>query len=171
MQSGVKSATEGYRLPTFTTSRPREQPGFRPAGLDRCAPHERQRWEEDNYRFPPYQYRDHNLVWTRKGAARRPNVQEKEAIMCIPVGYTRPCLPKNQQGSTAWEDTRLTLIGNSWHVGVITWLLEQLLGPLGFCRRQVSRSPRSGKLPDARTQWNFAGNPPSPTRVVKQNVG
>ena len=100
-----------------------------------------------------------------------PNVQEKEAIMCIPVGYTRPCLPKNQQGSTAWEDTRLTLIGNSWHVGVITWLLEQLLGPLGFCRRQVSRSPRSGKLPDARTQWNFAGNPPSPTLVVKQNVG
>ena len=31
---------------------------------------------------------------------------------------------------------RLTLIGNSWHVGVITWLLGQLLGPLGFCRRQ-----------------------------------
>ena len=128
--------TEGFKLPTFTTSRPREQPGFRPAGLGRCAPHERQRWEDDSYRFPPYQYRDHNLVWIRKGAARRPNIQEREAIMCIPVGYTRPCLPKNQQTGTLWEDTRLTLIGNSWHVGVITWLLEQLLGPLGFCRRQ-----------------------------------
>ena len=127
--------TEGYRLPTFTTSRPREEPGFRSAGLGRCAPHERQRWVDDGYRFPPYQYRDHNLLWTRKGAARRANVQEREAIMCIPVGYTRPCLPKNQQTGALWEDTRLSLIGNSWHVGVITWLLEQLLGPLGFCRR------------------------------------
>lgn len=42
--------------------------------------------------------------------------------MCIPVGYTRPCLPKAQQGSVVWEDTRLT---------------EQLLGPLGFCRRRT----------------------------------
>ena len=130
------SVTEGFRLPTFTTSRPRDQPGYRPAGRDRCAPHELRRWEEDHYRFPPYQYRDHNLLWTRKGAARRPNVQEREAIMCIPVGYTKPCLPKAEQSGVKWEDTRLSLIGNSWHVGVVTWLLEQMLGPLGFCRRQ-----------------------------------
>ena len=87
-------------------------------------------------RFPPYQYRDHNLLWTKKGASRRPNVQEREAIMCIPIGYTRPCLPKAQQGGTTWEDARLSLIGNPWHVGVVAWLLEQLLGPLGFCKRQ-----------------------------------
>lgn len=130
------SVTEGFRLPAFTTSRPRDQPGYRPAGLDRCAAHERKRWEEDRCRFPPYQYRDHNLLWIRKGAARRPNVQEREAVMCIPVGYTRPCLPKADQTGTKWEDTRLSLIGNSWHVGVIAWLLEQVLGPLGFCRRQ-----------------------------------
>ena len=128
--------TEGFRLPTFTTSRPREHPGYRPAGLDRCASHERQRWQDDRYRFPPYQYRDHNMLWTRKGASRRPSAQEREAIIGIPVGYTRPCLPKAQQGTTEWDDTRLTLVGNSWHVGVVTWLLEQLLSPLGFCRGQ-----------------------------------
>ena len=128
--------TEGYKLPTFTTSRPREQPGYRPAGLERCAAHERQRWVDDRYRFPPYQYRDHNLLWTTKGKSRRPTAQEREAIMGIPVGYTRPCLPKAQQGTVEWDDTRLTLIGNSWHVGVITWLLEQLLAPLGFCRQR-----------------------------------
>ena len=93
--------TEGFKLPTFTTSRPRDQPGFRPAGLDPCVPHERQRWEEDQFRFPPYQYRDHNLLWTKKGAVRRPNVQEREAMMCIPVGYTRPCLPKADQRGAA----------------------------------------------------------------------
>lgn len=32
--------TEGFKLPTFTTSRPRDNPGYRPAGLDRCSPHE-----------------------------------------------------------------------------------------------------------------------------------
>ena len=130
------SVTEGFRLNTFTTSRPRDQPGYWTAGLDRCAAHERKRWEEDQYRFPPYQYRDHNLLWTRKGAARRPNVREREAIMCIPVGYTRPCLPKAEQTGAKWEDTRLSLIGNSWHVGVVAWLLEQVLGPWGFCRRR-----------------------------------
>ena len=71
-----------------------------------------------------------------KGAARRPNVQEREAIMGLPVGYTKPCLPKAEQTGAKWDDTRLSLIGNSWHVGVVAWLLEQLLGPLGFCRRQ-----------------------------------
>ena len=63
----------------FSTADIRDQPGFRPAGRDRCSPHELQRWEADQYRFPPYQYRDHNLLWTRKGAARRPNVHEREA--------------------------------------------------------------------------------------------
>ena len=111
--------TEGYKLPTFTTSRPREQPGYRPAGLERCAAHERQRWVDDRYRFPPYQYRDHNLLWTKKGNSRRPTAQEREAIMGIPVGYTRPCLPKAQQGTVEWDDTRLTLVGNSWHVCTI----------------------------------------------------
>ena len=56
--------------------------------------------------------------------------------MRIPVGYTRPCLPKAEQTGAKWEDTRLSLIGNSWHVGVVAWLLEQVLGPWGFCRRQ-----------------------------------
>ncbi|CAK9014962.1 6E)-farnesyl diphosphate synthase) (Dimethylallyltranstransferase) (Farnesyl diphosphate synthase) (Geranyltranstransferase) [Durusdinium trenchii] len=41
-----------------------------------------------------------------------------------------------EQTGAKWDDTRLSLIGNSWHVGVVAWLLEQLLGPLGFCRRQ-----------------------------------
>ena len=57
-------------------------------------------------------------------------------MMCIPVGYTRPCLPKAEQGGAKRDDTRLSLVGNSWHVGVIAWLLGQLLSPLGFCRKQ-----------------------------------
>ena len=48
-----KISTEPF--PTFTTSRPREYRGPRPAGLDKCSPEEVSRWEEDLHRFPPYQ--------------------------------------------------------------------------------------------------------------------
>lgn len=50
------SVREGCHLPTFTTSRPRNTPGRRPAGVEQCQAHEQQRWYEDFYRFPPYQY-------------------------------------------------------------------------------------------------------------------
>ena len=46
--------------------------------------------------------------------------------MGMPKDYTLNCLPKNEQGSQTHLDTRLTLVGNSWNVTVITWLLSQL---------------------------------------------
>ena len=64
--------------------------------------------KDDSYHFPPYQYRDHDMLWTRKGASRRPTAQEREAIMGIPVGHTRPCLPKAQQGTMKGEDLMIT---------------------------------------------------------------
>ena len=53
--------------------------------------------------------------------------------MGFPIGYTAPCLPKGQQKGDEYEDARLTLLGNSWQVGVIVWLLAQLFAPLGLC--------------------------------------
>ena len=43
-------------FPTFTTSRPRTHPGRRPAGLDKLTEQEREAWEKDKFRFPPYQF-------------------------------------------------------------------------------------------------------------------
>jgi hypothetical protein len=43
-------------LPTFTTSRPSPTPHRKPAGLHTCQEHEKQRWRDDQHRFPPYQY-------------------------------------------------------------------------------------------------------------------
>jgi hypothetical protein len=62
----------------------------------------------------------------KKGEKRLPNIQEREVIMGMPKDYTLNCLPKNEQGSQTHLDTRLTLVGNSWNVTVITWLLSQL---------------------------------------------
>lgn len=43
---------------------------------------------------------------------------EREALMGFPVDYTRQCAPKAEQKGEHYEDIRMSMIGNSWHVGV-----------------------------------------------------
>ena len=43
-------------------------------------------------------------------------------------------MTKSEQRGPGWNDVRLTLVGNSWQVGVIAWLVYQLLYKLGLCR-------------------------------------
>lgn len=54
LQPGWKLA--GDKLPIFTTSRPRPEAGRRPAGLHQCSPEEVNHWQQDDHRYPPYQY-------------------------------------------------------------------------------------------------------------------
>ena len=129
------SLREGCNLPTFTTSRPRTSPGRRPAGINSCEDHELQRWSQDSYRFPPYQYKDTHGLWNKKGEWRRPGVQEREVIMGFPLDYTKNCVVKAEQKGQDYNDARLTLLGNSWQVGVVAWLILQLMHPLGLCRK------------------------------------
>ena len=119
-------------LPTFTTSRPRESPGNRPAGLWQCEAWEVDRWKRDKHRYPPYVYRDQHLLIHADGTLRLPSISEKEVIMGFPLGYTTPCLPKGQQHGESYLDVRSTLIGNSWHVPAVAWLLSHLFHPLGL---------------------------------------
>lgn len=121
-------------FPTFTTSRPRASPGYKPAGVQQCTLEDLQRWENDSYRFPPYQYCSKHCLQNRQGLLRVPTIEEREYMMGFPVGYTMHCLPKSQRKSSEYGDRRLTLIGNSWAVPVVAWLLVQLLHPLGLCR-------------------------------------
>ena len=53
-------------------------------------------------------------------------------MMGMPRGYTVPCVPKSQRKTEAHLDLRHSLVGNGWCVPVVSWLLSQLLGPLGF---------------------------------------
>ena len=52
--------------------------------------------------------------------------------MGMPVGYTNPCLPKSLRKGQVHLDLRHTLVGNAWCIPVVSWLLSQLLSPLGF---------------------------------------
>eukprot|EP00438_Fugacium_kawagutii_P034073 Skav205994 [mRNA] locus=scaffold2084:207733:210659:+ [translate_table: standard] len=141
------------KLPTFTTSRCSSAPGRRPAGLQKCQPHEVQRWQDDWHRFPPYQYVDQNCLKNRHGDVRVPNIQERECILGFPLGYTQQCLSKKMQGTAEHDACRYTLLGNSWSIPVVVWLL--------------GRSSKSGKMPkrvvEARTK--------DEGRVVRQRLG
>ena len=125
----------GPALPTFTTARPSPVPGRRPAGLDKCSLAERHRWEEDAHRFPPYQYCHANGLVNKQGAWRTPSVNEREVLMGFPRDYTAHCRPKSYRAGKDFENERLTLIGNSWQVGVIVYLVSCLLYPLGLCEK------------------------------------
>jgi len=126
------SLAERQRLPTFTTSRPSSTPLKRPAGIKSCKGHELERWRSDRHRFPPYQYKDENCVSNARGDFRIPSVSEREVIMGFPLGYTIQCLPKKDHGTEKHTDCRLSLLGNSWCVPVVAWLLVKLLQPLGL---------------------------------------
>lgn len=53
-------------------------------------------------------------------------------MMGFPVNYTAACLPKSQRSGAAYNDCRLTLIGNTWCVPVVACLLEHLFSSLGI---------------------------------------
>ena len=124
-----KCSTEAF--PTFTTSRPRDTPGYKPAGVKQCTAAELARWGQDAHRFPPYQYQTKFCLQNRAGDIRLPSIEEREVIMGFPRDYTTLCMVKSRQGSQAHLDCRLTLIGNSWNVVVVSWLLSQLGHLLG----------------------------------------
>lgn len=60
------------------------------------------------------------------------SVRERQAILGFPVGYTKHCVKKSFHGTEGHNDCRLSLLGNSWSVPVITWLLGSLFHVLGF---------------------------------------
>ena len=119
-------------LPTFTTSRPRGSPGYKPAGIHNCTAEERKRWTDDLHRFPPYQYQTVHCLQNKAGELRLPSIEEREVILGFPKGYTTMCMPKAKQGSVDHQDCRLTLLGNTWSVPVISFLLAQLGERLGL---------------------------------------
>lgn len=119
-------------LPTFTTARPSKKPPYKPAGYHTCTEEELDRWEKDCFRYPPYQYANKYVLRNRKSETRLACAEERECVMGYPRGYTLQCAPKQWQGSQWHEDLRCTLIGNSWNIVTVAWLLGQLGQVLGL---------------------------------------
>ena len=163
---------EGEKLPTFTTARPRSEPGDRPAGLWQCQSWEVERWKSDAHRYPPYVYRDKHCLKNSQGERRLASISEKEVIMGFPKGYTEPCVVKSQQQGQRYLDTRHTLIGNSWHVPSITWILKELFWPLGLTPCQSVQDAISATAPgvDPSLQGYLRRPPLNPVRATQTPV-
>ena len=136
LEAGWSKVDTSQAFPTFTTSRPSVRPGRKPAGIGQCDAVELSRWQADEHRFPPYQYMCKHSVVNRKGELRVPSVSEREVILGFPYQYTVPCAGKTERKQAKYTDTRLTLLGNTWCVPVVAWLLNQLLWPLGISPKQ-----------------------------------
>ena len=61
-------------------------------------------------------------------------------------------MAKQWQGSPQHLDERKTLIGNSWNVTVVTWLISQLGGQLGLCPFHRNRL-WTGQVLGFRVDW------------------
>ena len=132
LEAGWHRVRADSPFPTFTTARPSPLPGRRPAGLSLCPPDAVARWQADLHRFPPYQYRAENCVVNRAGQVRVPSVKEREAILGFCMDYTRRRMVKSMEGKPAHNDCRLSLLGNSWSIPVVVYLLYCLFRTLGL---------------------------------------
>ena len=132
LHSGWTKVNPAKAFPTFTTSRPRSHPGRKPAGVAQCTLEELDRWVQDQHRMPPYQYCSVHCVVNGAGQLRIPDVSEREMMLGFPLHHTAHCMPKAQRKSKECNDVRLTLLGNSWSVPVVSCLLGQLFQRLGI---------------------------------------
>ncbi|CAE7858634.1 Tnks2, partial [Symbiodinium microadriaticum] len=136
-------------LSAFTTSQPSASPRSRPAGIHKCDDATRARWMSDRHRFPPYQYKETNLLWN-KGKCRIPNVSERERCLGFPVGYTLHAVDKATIKSTPLhaEDVQMTLLGSTWSIPIVAFLLLQLLQPRNLCLVQTLSELLNGLFAD-----------------------
>ena len=135
LRPGWSRADPTRSFSTFTTAQPSARPRFAPAGLSSTTTVDQEKWAHDRHRFPPYQYAYRNGVTHRKHGWRMLSIEEKELIMNFPLNYTENALSKAEKKKAGVEadDVRHTLIGNSWHIGVIALLLQPLCAKLRLC--------------------------------------
>ena len=141
-------------FPCFMQALPRRSPPLRPAGIETCDAEALGRWEKDAFRFPPYQYREDNLVQcSRTKRKMTPPVEVREELMGFHRDFTFECFAGSERKRNAkeHEDARLCLLGSSIHVPVLAMLLAPQLQNWGFLQSLpsmediIARTGRSKK--------------------------
>ena len=130
-----EGAGSGQALPTAMRTVPKQNPPPFPAGIARTPPEARQRWQADDYRLPPYQYKSQFIMTQPStGKWRRPNASEKELLMGYGWEHTSLCLSASniKKSKVHYEDTRQSLIGDAFAINSF------LIAAAGLCRNFVS---------------------------------
>ena len=107
----------GSIFPTCMKAIPRRSPPKNPAGIHKCDEATLGRWKADEFRYPPYQYKEQYLL-TRGRAWRLLSPPERELLLGYGIGHTRACLSasdvKGQE--QRYEDLRCSLLGDSFSI-------------------------------------------------------
>ena len=116
---------------TFMKSIKRRAPPPQPAGIARCGERCLQRWHSDEYRFPPYQYKEENLLRNFDNGLRYLSGEERELLLGFGWQHTRAAMSASQVKSErqAFEDKRLSLCGDSFSMLSFGWIISQLCRP------------------------------------------
>lgn len=93
------------RLPTFTRPIKRKKPPPSPAGLKGCSREAQDRWSKDDYRFPPYTYKEGNMLKDGEGNLQKVPAESRELLM----GFRRGNL-------TASSSRRWSILKAKMHV-------------------------------------------------------
>ena len=107
---------EGVRFPTLKKSIPRSRPPVRPAGLERVGPATRERWIQDSFRYPPYQYSPQFMLVHSQFPPRVLDSSERELLLGFGAHHTASCMSASniKKSKQAYEDCRKTLCGDSF---------------------------------------------------------
>ena len=130
---------EKARFPTFTRSIPRARPPPDPAGLSETGPAGVARWEADQFRYPPYTYKDEYMVLTPECTLRPLVAEEREILMGYQPGHSAKLLkkaPKREAERRAAEDLQCSALGNSFHTNSVACLLDHALATMGLKSRK-----------------------------------
>ena len=130
LEPGWLPANPNFQKPTFafrcmTRSVPRKSPMDDPRGIETCDQATLARWEADWYAQSPYQYKLSNMVRSKRGTVRRLLVVEEERMMGFPTHFTAPLLQLDLH-DYMYEHRRRSLLGNSWNVFVVMFILQCL---------------------------------------------
>ncbi len=130
---GAPARGEQSLLPTFVRAVPRERPSARTAGLADCDPSASRCWEADAFRFPPYQYTFENCLARpafEEGEVewRHADSVERELLLRFKHNHTLPCVKAAVAASPSreFDGQRISVPGNSFHVGVMAWTIGWL---------------------------------------------
>ena len=140
------TATTLTKFPTSLRSVPKKRPPLEPPGPDTCSAWELHQWENQCFRFSPYQFRKHNMVLDRRsGCWNPPSSRTPELLMVFQANAT--CLSGGgagkKQDADASKDIRQSLLDDAMHVGVVAVLpsapltLSQLAFPEPSTRRHA----------------------------------
>ncbi|CAK0846241.1 unnamed protein product [Prorocentrum cordatum] len=151
---GARWIGEPGPYPTLVCSRPQRGYPSAPRGVKSASPEALARWQSDSYRYHVALYEEKNLLQDSDGSLRVPSSSERERMMGFDVRYTAVATKgSNQQDS---DDARSFLLGNSFNVFSVAWLLQWLLLSLGAVTRPLSMQ-ELGHVGECTPSWDETG--------------